>query len=148
MAFTKLLPPDFAAHVSLHMGLPEYQNFLELRKLTDKYVKVMTSLDRHRKGVRSQVPVRLVDNLNSDGEFDGLAIDDAEFEDDGDFICPALDGLDVEQRVEVLAFMKARVSSRQGAAQEAGSNDGLEDEVSPCWRMALPGSCHRGGAQI
>ena len=107
LAFTKLLPPDVAAHVILHMDLPQYQSFEELRKFTDKYVKVMTILDRQRKGVRSQAPVRLVDNLNSDGDFDGLAIDDAEFEDNSDFIYPALDGLDVEQRVEV-SLMKAR----------------------------------------
>ena len=46
--------------------------------------------------------------MNSDGEFDGLAIDDAEYEDKDNFVYPARDGLDVEQRVEVLARMKAR----------------------------------------
>ena len=71
-------------------------------------MKVMTSLDRQRKGVRSQAPVRLVDKLNSDGEDDGYAIDGAEYEDEDNFIDPALDGLDVDQKVEVLAFMKAR----------------------------------------
>ena len=83
------------------MDLPQYKEFNDLRKLTDKYVKVMTSLDRQRKGVRSQVPVRLVDRLNSEGELDGLAIDDEGYEDEEDFIYPALDGLDVEQQVEV-----------------------------------------------
>ena len=53
LAFTKPLPPDVAAHVTLHMDLPQFKNFEELRKFTDKYVKVMTSLDRQRKGVRS-----------------------------------------------------------------------------------------------
>ena len=76
-----------------------------MRNFTDKYVKVMTALDRQRKGVSFQVPVRLIDNLNSDGEFDGLAIDDAEYEDEDSFVYPALDGLDVEQRVEVLTSL-------------------------------------------
>ena len=35
LAFTKILPPDVAAHVTLHMDFPQYQNFKELRKLTD-----------------------------------------------------------------------------------------------------------------
>ena len=99
LAFTKLLPPDVAAHVTLHMDFPQCQRFEELRTFTDKYVKVMTALDRQRKGVRSQAPVRLIDNLNSDGEFDGLAIDDAESDDNSDFVYPAIGGLDVEQRV-------------------------------------------------
>ncbi len=72
LAFTKLLPPDVAAQVTLHMDLPQYKEFGELRKFTDKYVKVMTSLDRQRKGVKSQAPVRLVDRINSDGEREGL----------------------------------------------------------------------------
>ena len=67
VAFTKLLPPDAAAHVMLHMDLPQYQSFEALRKFTDKYVKAMTALDRKRKGVRSQAPVRLSDNINSNG---------------------------------------------------------------------------------
>ena len=86
LAFTKLFPPDVAAHVTLHMDLPQHRKFEELRKFKDKYVKVMTSLDRQRKGVRSQAPVRLVDILNSNGEFDGLAIDDERYEDEEDFI--------------------------------------------------------------
>ena len=49
-AFTKLLPPDVAAHVTLHMDLPEYREFDALKRFTDKYVKVMTRLERQRKG--------------------------------------------------------------------------------------------------
>ena len=94
------------------MDLPQYQNFEELRKITEKYVKVMTALDRQRKGVRSQASVRLVDNFNSDSEDDGYAIDGAEYEGEDSFIYPALDGLDFEQKVEFLAFMKARPSAR------------------------------------
>ena len=121
------------------MDLPQYKSFEELRKLTDKYVKVMTSLDRQRKGVKSQVPVRLIDNLNSDGEFDGLAIDDSEYGDEDNFVYPALDGLDVEQRVEVLAFMKARGSLQQGVAQGAGFNADLEDVDNLSLKMVPPG---------
>ena len=143
LAFTKLLPPDVAAHVTLHMDIPQYQSFEELRKFTDKSVKVMTALDRQRKGVRSQAPVRLVDNLNIDGEFDGLAVDDAEFEDDSDFIYPALDGLDVESRVEVLAFMKARGFAPAGR----GARGRFRRRPGGRAGMALPGLCRRGGTQ-
>ena len=111
LAFTKLLPHDVAAHVTLHMNLPQYRDFHELRKFTDNYVKVMTSLDRQRKGVKSSAPVRLVEAFNGQMEEDGWAIDGEEPEEE-DFVYPALDGLDVEQRVEVLAFMKASTSTR------------------------------------
>jgi hypothetical protein len=107
LAFTKLLPHDVAAHVTLHMNLPQYRDFHELRKFTDNYVKVMTSLYRQRKGVKSSAPVRLVEAFNGQMEEDGWAIEGEEQEEE-DFVYPALDGLDVEQRVEVLAFMKAR----------------------------------------
>ena len=52
-------------------------------------------------------PVRLIEACNGQAEEDGYAID-GEDPDEEDFIYPALDGLDVEQQVEVLAFMKAR----------------------------------------
>ena len=104
LAFTEILPPDVAARVTLHMDLPQYGNFEELRKFTDKYVKVMTALARQRKGVRSEAPVCLIDNINSNGEEDGCAIGGAEHDDEDNLVYPALDGLDVDQRIEVLAF--------------------------------------------
>ena len=70
LAFTKLLPPDVAAHVTLHMDRSEFTNFDVLRSFADKYVKVMTSLDRQRKGTRA-APIRFVDNFNAQGEEDG-----------------------------------------------------------------------------
>ena len=71
-------------------------------------MKVMTSLDRQRKGVKSSAPVRLIEAYNGQYEEDGYAIDGDEEAEEDNFVYPALDGLDVEQRVEVLAFMKAR----------------------------------------
>ena len=108
LAFTKLLPHDVAAHVTLHMDLPQYRTYEALKIFTDKYVKVMTSLDRQRRGQRAAPQaVRLVDNLDSQGEEDGYAIDGL-YEDEEGFSYPELDNLDVDQRVEVLAFMRAR----------------------------------------
>ena len=108
LPFTKLLPHDVAAHVTLHMDLPQYRTYEALKTFTDKYVKVMTSLDRQRRGQRAAPQaVRLVDNLDSQGEEDGYAIDGPQ-EDEDDFIYPELDSLDVDQRIEVLAFMRAR----------------------------------------
>ena len=89
------------------MGLPQYQSSEELRKFTDKYVKVMTSLDRQRKGVRSTASVRLVDNYRGQGQEEGYVIDGAE-EDDDNFVYPALDGLDVDPQIEVLVIMRAK----------------------------------------
>ena len=106
VAFTKILPPDVAAHVTLHMDLPQYQNFEELRTSTNTYVNVMTALDRQRKGARSTQPVCLVGNYNGHGEEDGYTIDGADEEDDK-FVYPALDGLDADQKIEVLASMRA-----------------------------------------
>ena len=67
----------------------------------------MTSLDRQRKGTRA-APIRLVDNFNAQAEEDGYAIDGEEEVDDDNFVYPALDGLDGDQRIDVLAFMRAK----------------------------------------
>ena len=68
----------------------------------------MTSLDRQRRGQRAAPQaIRLVHNYNSQCEEDGYAMDGAENVDEK-FIYPDLEGLDVEQRIEVLAFMRAR----------------------------------------
>ena len=37
LAFTRLLPHVFAAHVTLHMGLPEYREFDALKRFADKF---------------------------------------------------------------------------------------------------------------
>ena len=117
LAFTKLLPADVAARVTLHMDLPQYRDLEELRKFTDKYVKVMTSLDRQRKGVRSTASVRIVEAYNGQGEDDGYAIDGAKG-DDEKLIYPDLEGLDVDQRIEVLAFMRAKGCTPAGRGAE------------------------------
>ena len=44
LAFVELLPPDVAAHVTLHLDLPAYQEFSALKKFASKYVTVMTGL--------------------------------------------------------------------------------------------------------
>ena len=54
----------------------------------DKYVKVMTSLHRQRKGVKSSAPVRLIEAYNGQGEEDGYAID-GDGPDGGQFRLPS-----------------------------------------------------------
>ena len=84
------------------------QRFEALELFTDKYVKIMTSLDRQRRGQRAAPQAaRFVDSYNSQGEEDGYAMDGAENGDEN-FVYPDLEGLDVEQRMEVLPFMRAR----------------------------------------
>ena len=119
------------------MDFPQHQSFEELRKFTDKYMKVMTALDRHRKGVRSQAPVRLVDNFNINGEEDGYAIDGAD-EDDANFVYPALDGLASTSGSKSWLVCARRVSPQQVEAQEVVSSDTRADAASRSCRMALP----------
>ena len=56
------------------MDLPEYREFDALVRFADKYVKVMTSLERQRMGQRA-APVRLVEAIGSQGEDDGVCAD-------------------------------------------------------------------------
>ena len=83
------------------MDLTRYSDFEELKRFTDMY-----SLDRQRRGQRSAA-LRFVESYGgqvaSDDEPDEKAKDEGE-----DFIYPALDGLDVEQQLEVFAFMNAQ----------------------------------------
>ena len=90
------------------MDRPQYRELEELWRFTDKYMKVMTSLDRQRKGVRSSAPVRLIEAYNGQCDEDGYTIDGDEEAEEDNFVYPLLDCLDVDQRVEVLAFMKAK----------------------------------------
>ena len=67
IAFIKLHPPDVRAHVTLHQDMPQYQDFVELKRFALKYIKVLLGLDAERR-MRSQ-PVRLVqDDQNCDEE--------------------------------------------------------------------------------
>ena len=38
LAFTKLLPHDVAAHVTLHMDLPQHRSYEALKTFTGKHV--------------------------------------------------------------------------------------------------------------
>ena len=90
LAFTKLLPPDVAAHATLHMDFTQYREVDALKRFADKYVKVMTSLERQRKGQISAL-VRLLEAIGSQGEDDGLCVDGSG-EDVDEWTYPALDG--------------------------------------------------------
>ena len=63
------------------MDIPEHKDLETLTRLADKYVKVMTSLDRQRRRTRA-APVRLVEAYSGQGEEDGLCIDGAEVEEE------------------------------------------------------------------
>ena len=52
--------------------------------------------------------MRLIEAYNDQGEEDGYAIDGDDPDEEDNFVYPALDGLDIDEEVEVLAFMKAR----------------------------------------
>ena len=94
-----MLPCDANVYITMHMDLPEYRDFDTLRRFADKHVKVMTSLERQRKGVRA-APVRLVEAYGGQVEGDEGQDDNAEGAEE-DFVYPALDGLDVEQQLKV-----------------------------------------------
>ena len=49
LAFVKLLPPDVAAHVTLHIDLRAYREFSALKKFASKYNKLMTAFAEARK---------------------------------------------------------------------------------------------------
>ena len=69
IAFIKFLSPDVRAHVTLHEDMPQYQDFVELKRFALKYTKVMLGLNAERR-MGSQ-PVRLVqDAQNCDEDED------------------------------------------------------------------------------
>ena len=70
LAFVKLLPPDVAAHVTLHLDLPAYREFSALKKSASKYVKVMTGLQEARKRQRRPDHLKLVDARDHDDHSD------------------------------------------------------------------------------
>ena len=108
IAFIKLLPPDVRAHVTLHQDMPQYQDFDELKRLALKYIKVMLGINAERK-MRAQ-PVRLVQEGQGDHEDED---DQGDLQDmidsDGDAVdIPKFADMEVDARVEILAFMRAQ----------------------------------------
>ena len=110
-------------------------------------MKVMTSFDRQRKGVRSTAPVRILEACNSHGEEDGYTMDGAEDNDDN-FVHPALDALMSTRGLRCWLSCAPRVSRRQAAVQEVASSDAQADVAGLSCKMAPPGTCHPAAVQI
>ena len=104
MSFISLLLPDVSAYVSMYMELPEYYTFAKLKAFAVKYVKVMLAVSAHWKK-----STYLVEHRQAEPE-EGEQYED-ELED-----YEGVENLEVDQRIEVLAFMRARGFQPSGRA--------------------------------
>ena len=109
----KLLPPDVAAHVTLHINLPAYKEFSALKKFASKCVRVMAGLHEARKRQQRPDHLKLVeardydDHNDNDDQNDNNNDSHNDNNDDG-FHIPDFDAMEVPQQVDIMAFMKAK----------------------------------------
>ena len=109
IAFVKLLPPDVRAHVTLHQDMAMYQDFTELKRLVLKYIKVMIGLKADRR--RAAQPLKLFEEERArevpevDEYGDSQGADEPESESVG---IKGFVDMEVEAKVEILAFMRAQ----------------------------------------
>ena len=106
MAFIKVLPPDVRARVTFHQDMPQYQDFVDLKRFALKYIKVMLGLNAERR-MRSQ-PVRLVqdDQGCDDDEDEQGDLQDAVHAGEDSVEILEFGAMDAEAKVEILAFMR------------------------------------------
>ena len=107
LSFISFLPPDVSAYVSMHLDLPEYDTYTKLRAFALKCAKLLQSLAATRTKSTYLVEQQSVEPAEGD-------LDEGEFENYEGF-----EGLEVDQRVDVLAFMRARGSQRTGRGRRS-----------------------------
>ena len=88
--------------------MPQYQDFVELRRFALKYIKVMLGLNAERR-MRSR-PVRFVqDDLRCDDDEDEQGdLQDVVDAGEDSVEIPKFGAMDVEAKIEILAFMRAQ----------------------------------------